>query len=81
MGIVLWLVGGLAAFLVARVVPLSRRTGWLLELAVAFASAAIAGLIATALDFGGWKEVDWRAGLFAFLIGLAVLGVTRAIRR
>jgi hypothetical protein len=38
------------------------------------------GLLATYLDFGGWQELDWRAGLFAFFGGLAAVGFTRALR-
>jgi hypothetical protein len=39
----------------------------------------IAGAVATALDFGGWNEPDWRAGVFAFASALAVIGWMRAI--
>ena len=81
MGIALWIAAGLAAFLVARIVPTSRRSVWFPELAVSIAFAAIAGLVATALDFGGWKELDWRAGTFAFFVAFAVLGAMRALRK
>jgi hypothetical protein len=35
------------------------------------------GVTATALDFGGWNEPDWRAGLFVFLGALAAAGAIR----
>jgi hypothetical protein len=80
MGIVLWFAAGLAAFLLARLVPL-RRPRWFFEIAASVTAGMLAGLVATALDFGGWREIDWRAGAFAFFISLAVLGLARALRR
>ena len=40
----------------------------------------LAGLSATALDFGGWGEVDWRAGAFVIFCAFAAIGCSRAIR-
>jgi len=79
-GIGMWLFAGVSAFLVARVIP-GPRGSWLVELMVAIVVALLQGVVATALDFGGWSELDWRAGTFAFLGALAVIGVVRAIRR
>lgn len=81
-GIALWTAAGGLAFLVARIIPIARQTvvsrwGWLAELIAAVLVALACGLGATALDFGGWREPDWRAGLFAFLGGLAAAGLTR----
>lgn len=81
MGIGLWLLGGFAAFLIARIVPLRRPEGRLAELALALLSALILGLAATAMDFGGWKELDVRAGAFVLPGALAVLGLSRLVRR
>jgi hypothetical protein len=85
MGIALWLGGGLAAFVVARLVPLGRGpvrlAGSLPELFAALFAASAFGLIATALDFGGWREADWRAGLFAALGAFAAAGTVRALRK
>ena len=81
MGIVLWVLSGCAAFLIARIVPLARRAGWAWELLPAIVTALLAGLVATALDFGGWGEPDWRAGVFTLFAAFAAIGVTRAIRR
>lgn len=78
MGVAVWLVAGGAAFFVARIVPAGRRTG--LEAIAAIVAAAAAGLAATTLDFGGWNEPDWRAGLFVFCCAAATIGVIRLIR-
>lgn len=79
MGVVLWIVAALVAFLVARIIPLGRRPSWRLELVAAIAAGALAGVVATALDFGGWGALDWRAAVFCTLCALAVLGVTRLL--
>ena len=84
-GILLWLGGGLAALIVARLVPLrrgsARLAGALPELFAALFAAGVCGLLATAHDFGGWREPDWRAGLFAALGAFAAAGATRAFRK
>jgi hypothetical protein len=79
MGLAVWFTSGLAAFLLARIIPFARGRGRLGELLVALAAAAVFGLIATALDFAGWREPDWRAGLFAFLGAFAATGVFRLV--
>lgn len=79
MGLALWLASGIVAWLTARIIPPGRGRGWIGELAAAIVAALICGLIATALDFGGWKEIDWRAGLFAFFGGFAAAGVFRLV--
>jgi hypothetical protein len=61
----------------ARIIPLSRRRGWIGELTVSVSTALLLGIVATALDFGGWREPDWRAGLFAFLGAFAAIGIFR----
>lgn len=70
---------GIAAFLVARIVPFSRQTHWKTELVTVILAALVAGVAATILDFGGWRELDWRSAAFAFCAALAVAGVVRAI--
>lgn len=79
MGLALWTAAGLVAFAIARLLPPARTRAWLLELLAALATALALGFVATARDFGGWKELDWRAGLFAFFGALAVLGVFRLV--
>jgi len=80
MGIALWLAAGLVSLLLARVVPLARRPSWIGELLVAVVTAVLFGAIATAMDFGGWREPDWRAGLFAVFGSFAAIGALRALQ-
>ena len=79
MGLALWIICGLAAFFLARIIPQGRRRSWLGEWLTALASAMSLGIVATALDFGGWRELEWRAGLFVFFGALALLGVFRLV--
>jgi len=74
-----WVVSGIVAFLIARIVPFSRQTHWKTELVTAIAAALAAGVAATLLDFGGWLELDWRSAAFALGVALAVAGIVRAI--
>jgi len=78
-GIALWFLCGLAAFAVARVVPFARRRPWG-ELTIALLAALALGIAATALDFGGWNELDWRAGVFCFFGSFAGAGAVRAVQ-
>ncbi len=77
MGIAFWLGSGAIAFFIARIVPFGRGTGILGEFLVSVCAAALLGLVATALDFGGWREPDWRAALFAFFGAFAAAGIWR----
>ena len=77
MGLALWLVSSVAAFFLARRRPWRRRPAWLGELLVSLLAGLALGAAATALDFGGWQEPDWRAGLFVFLGALAAAGTFR----
>jgi uncharacterized membrane protein YeaQ/YmgE (transglycosylase-associated protein family) len=77
MGIAFWLLSGAVAGAVARIVPLARPARWLGELSVTVSAAFLLGVAATALDFGGWREPDWRAALFAFLGALAAAALFR----
>ena len=80
MGAVYWLASALSIFLVARIVPAGRIKNYLLELIASLAAAFACGLAATALDFGGWRESDWRAVLFVLLGTASVLGASRAVQ-
>lgn len=80
MGVALWTFSGLAAFLVARIVPLLRPLQWPGELVAALLTALAAGVAATAFDFGGWRALEWRAALFAFFLSLGAIGVSRLFR-
>jgi hypothetical protein len=80
MGIGLWLVSGAAVFLVSRASPAGRSDRWLGELLTVLTTALLLGALATALDFGGWNEPDWRAGLFVLFGSAAVAGTMRVVR-
>jgi hypothetical protein len=73
-----WLVAALLAFGLARIIPVHRTAPWL-EALIALLGSLLAGMGATALDFGGWAEADPRAFVFAFLISLALIGLRRAV--
>jgi len=57
-----------------------RRDGFVPELIAAITAAVAGGVVATALDFGGWREPEWRAGVFALIVSLAAVGFVRAAR-
>jgi uncharacterized protein YgfB (UPF0149 family) len=80
MGAALWVTSALSVFLVARIVPPGRASNYLIELAVAVTAALAFGVLATALDFGGWRDTDWRALVFVLLGTAAATGAQRALR-
>lgn len=80
MGVAIWIGCGIVAFLVARIVPNGRGARRMGELSASVAVALALGALATALDFGGWNELDWRASLLALLGGFAAAGFVRAMR-
>jgi len=79
MGVALWLVAGGTACIAARLIR-NLRQPWLGELLVALVSAMLFGTLATALDFGGWREIDWRAGLFVVCGSFTAIGLIRLLR-
>ena len=74
-GVSLWIVAGGAAWIIARFIP-ARRRSWA-EAIAALVISMIAGVAATAMDFGGWNEADWRAIVFAFLCAAAAIALVR----
>jgi hypothetical protein len=46
---------------------------------VALAAGMLLGAAATALDFGGWRDTDWRAAVFVLLGTAAATGAQRAL--
>lgn len=80
MGVALWLLCGVAVFALSRAIALGRPPGFFVELVLALAASFCAGLAASALDFGGWSELDWRAGAFVVFVCLATIGVARSVR-
>jgi len=81
MGIALWLGCAIVVFFIARSVPYARPRRWIGELITSLLSALAMGITATALDFGGWNEPDWRAGLFVVFGAAAIIGAVRLIRK
>lgn len=79
MGVASWVGLGIAAFLIARIVPFSPQSHWKTELVTAVLAALAAGVAATVLDFGGWQDLDWRSAAFAFCVALAATGAVRAV--
>ena len=77
MGIALWLGCALVVFFAVRRVTHGRTKRWGGELFAAIASALVLGITSTALDFGGWNEPDWRAGIFVLCGSAAVVGSVR----
>jgi hypothetical protein len=83
MGIATWFASAAVALAIARTAPLSRPLSLPMEVLLTSVAACCYGLVATALDFGGWNEPDWRAAIFAFLGAATCLPLVRAasIRR
>lgn len=81
MGTISWIGAGLAAFLLAQIVPHGRHARMWKEALAALVASLTGGMAATALDFGGWRVLEWRAAAFAFFAALAFLGLLRLIRR
>jgi hypothetical protein len=79
MGIALWIACAAAVFFAIRNIRFGRPAGWIGEFITATVAALILGAIATALDFGGWKELDWRAGLFVLFGSFAIAGAVRLL--
>ena len=80
MGIALWLICGLAVFAASRVIAPARPERLAGELLLLTIISFLAGLGTSVLDFGGWRETDWRAALFVIACAFAALGGSRAIR-
>jgi hypothetical protein len=77
---VVWAGAGVIAFLIARSVPAGRPPGRVLEFATAVLITPLLGVLATMLDFGGWRSFDWRATLFCFLGAFAAVAASRLLR-
>ena len=79
MGAALWATAALSVFLIARIVPPGRPNNYLMELLFALLSGLLFGAAATALDFGGWRDTDWRALVFVLLGTAAATGAQRVL--
>jgi hypothetical protein len=80
MGFLTWLAGGIGAALAARRIRHGKGPAVPGEAATAIGSAIVAGILATALDFGGWNEFDPFAIAFTFFTALAAIAVYRAAK-
>ena len=79
MGVALWIACGVLASLLARTIDAARPQSWWRELLLASTAAAVLGVAATAFDFGGWNELDWRAAAFTFAGALTAIATARLI--
>lgn len=77
MGFFLWCAAGTAAFAIGRALP--HRAGAVREALTALVCAAVAGIAATAYDFGGWNELEPRAGFLAFFTALTAIALLRLV--
>jgi hypothetical protein len=77
MGIALWMACAAAVFFAIRNIKFGRPASGIGELVAVVISALLLGGVATALDFGGWNEPDWRAALFVFFGCVAITGALR----
>ena len=80
MGAITWLLSALAVFAIARIIPSGRRSDYLRELMVILLAGTVFAAMATALDFGGWRALDWRSSTFVLLGALTAAGGYRALR-
>jgi hypothetical protein len=80
MGIALWMLCAAAVFFTIRNIRFGRPAGWIAELFGVIIAAVLLGGVATALDFGGWNEIDWRAALFVAFGSFAIAGAIRFAR-
>jgi hypothetical protein len=77
---VLWITCAAAVFFTIRNIRFGRPSGWIGEISTVLLGALVLGEVATALDFGGWDELDWRAGVFVLFGCFAIAGVMRVGR-
>ena len=75
-GLLSWLASGLFAAVIAGRIR-RRSRDWRMEGVVAVMAALVAGLAATAMDFGGLEVLDFRAVLFSFLVAAVAIAAVR----
>jgi uncharacterized membrane protein YeaQ/YmgE (transglycosylase-associated protein family) len=69
MGIFSWIILGLLAGVIAKIImPGKQGGGFVLTTLLGIGGALIGGFVASLLNFGGISRFDWRA------LGLAVVG-------
>ena len=81
MGLLSWIVMGLIAGAVAKLLVPGRGAGVVLTLAVGLVGALLGGFLATELGFGGLSGFDLRSVIIATLGGTLFLLLLRLLRR
>lgn len=80
MGILAWIVFGLIAGAVAKMIaPGKDPGGWLITLAIGIAGAVVGGFLASLLGFGGVSGFNLGSLLVAIVGALVVLFVWRKV--
>ena len=82
MGILAWIVFGLIAGAVAKLLmPGNDPGGFVVTMLIGIAGAVIGGFIGAALGFGGVEGFDFRSFLIAILGAILLLWAYRRFRR
>ncbi len=80
MGILAWIVFGLIAGAVAKMIaPGKDPGGWLITLAIGIAGAVVGGFLASLLGFGGVSGFNLGSLLVAIVGALVVLFIWRKV--
>ena len=81
MGIATWFASAAVAIAIGRTILTRSPLPLVTETLIASVAACCYGLGATALDFGGWNEPDWRAAAFALFGAATWLPLARAVAK
>ena len=80
MGLISWIVFGLIAGLIAKLIMPGRDPGGcIITVIIGVVGAVLGGFIATQLGYGGISGFDWRSLLIAIIGALLLLFIWRAI--
>jgi len=81
-GLVYWILMGLVAGAVAKLItPGKDPGGCIITILIGIAGAVIGGFLATLLGFGGLTGFDFRSLVIAILGAVILLAVYRAMKR
>lgn len=82
MGILAWIVFGLIAGIIARLLMPGRDPGgFIVTIILGILGAVVGGLIGDVLGFGGVEGFDFRSFVIAVLGAIVLLGAFRLVRR
>jgi uncharacterized membrane protein YeaQ/YmgE (transglycosylase-associated protein family) len=80
MGLISWIVFGLIAGLIAKLIMPGRDPGGcIITVIIGVVGALLGGFVATALGYGGISGFDWRSLLIAVIGSLILLILWRVI--